>query len=319
MSRSTATFLLASALTAVAACSSASGEAVPEGAWEVDDFLYQLQRASAPKVGETAFDLVIASLQIAGSSVETVPALKTSPGGDKTVLAYMSIGQAEDYRFYWQPDWDENPPSWLDEGDSNWAGDYWVRYWDPEWQEIIFGSPDAYLDQLIALGFDGVYLDRVDTYQFYEEKEGRSSAAAEMVDFILALTEYARDQKPGFGVFPQNSEELGPQFPDYLQEMTGIGIEDLYYGGTRDHEPTPPAWTAEREADLQRWVDAGKLVLTTDYTSKPDQISDAYARSIAHGFVPYVTDRSLGRTRINVGFEPTRTPDEYDYTEGITG
>jgi cysteinyl-tRNA synthetase len=318
MLRAAATIVLPMALIAVSGCSAASEDPASEDAWEVDNFLYQLQRASATRVGATAFDLVIASIQIAGSSAETVPALKTSSGGDKTVLAYMSIGQAEDYRFYWQPEWSENPPTWLDEGDANWAGDYWVRYWEPEWQDIIFGSPDAYLDQLMALGFDGVYLDRVDTYQFYEEKEDRTTAAKEMVDFILAFTEYAREKRPGFGVFPQNAEELGPMFPDYLKTMTGIGIEDLYYGGTRDHQPTPSSRTAERETDLQYWVDAGKLVLTTDYTSKPEQIADAYARSIEHGFVPYVTDRSLGRIRINPGFEPTRTPDEYDYTEGIS-
>ncbi len=306
------------ALLAGAGCSSSEGDAVPDDAWHVDNFLYQLQRANAARVGETAFDLVIASVQIAGSSPETVPALKESPGGEKTVLAYLSIGQAEDYRFYWQPEWKQDPPSWLDEGDADWAGDYWVRYWEPGWRDIIFGSPDAYLDRLIALGFDGIYLDRVDAYQFYEEKEGRTAAAQEMVDFVLALTEYAREQKPGFGVFPQNAEELGPMFGDYLDAMTGIGIEDLYYGGTADHEPTPPSWTAEREADLAVWVDAGKLVLTTDYTSRPEQISDAYRRSIDHGFVPYVTDRSLGRIRINPGFEPNRSPDQYDYSEGVS-
>lgn len=318
MRRVVATIAVAIGVLSVAGCSTSAQDAVSEDAWDVDSFLYQLQRANATRVGDTAFDLVIASLQIAGNSPETVPALKTSPGGDKTVLAYMSIGQAEDYRFYWQSDWDENPPEWLDEGDANWAGDYWVRYWNPEWQAIIFGSPDAYLDQLIALGFDGVYLDRVDTYQFYEENEGRASAAAEMVDFILALTEYARDQKPGFGVFPQNSEELGVEFPEYLEQMTGIGVEDLYYGAPADHEASPPAWTSEREAYLAQWAAAGKLVLTTDYTAKPEQISDAYARSIENGFVPYVTDRSLGRIRINPGFEPIRTPDEYVYYTGGT-
>jgi cysteinyl-tRNA synthetase len=318
MFRSLVASLMAVALLTVGGCSSHSDEQVPEDAWQVDNFLYQLQGADADRIGETAFDLVIASIQIADRSQETVPALKTSPGGDKTVLAYMSIGQAEDYRFYWQPEWDETPPEWLDEGDGEWEGDYWVRFWDPGWQDIIFGSPDAYLDQLIALGFDGVYLDRVDAYKFYEEKQGRTAAAQEMVDFILALTEYAREQRPGFGVFPQNAEELGPMFPEYLAAMMGIGIEDLYYGGTRDHEPTPAALTADREVSLQWWVDAGKLVLTTDYTSKPEQISDAYARSLAHGFVPYVTDRSLDTTRINIGFEPTRTPDEYDHSEGIT-
>ena len=47
--------------------------------------------------------------------------------------------------------------------------------------------------------------------------------------------------------------------------------------------------------------------------SKPEQIADAYRRSLDNGFVPYVGDRSLGRLRINPGFEPSRTPDEYEY------
>ena len=269
----------------------------------VNDFLYQLQRANAKRIGETAFDLVVVSISIAGSSPDTIPLLKHSPGGEKIVLCYMSIGQAEDYRFYWDPEWKNTPPSWLDEKDPVWTGDYWVRYWDPEWQAIIYGSPDSYLDQILALGFDGIYLDRVDAYQYYLDQR-RKTAAREMADFVIALAQYSRERYPGFGVFPQNAEELGILFPDYLETVTGIGVEDLYYGYPRDHEPSPPLWTSEREAILDQWVTAGKLVLTVDYTSQPEQIADAYLRARARGFVPYVADRSLGRLRINPSFEP---------------
>ena len=276
----------------------------------VNSFLYQLQRARPDRIGETEFDLVIVSISAAGNSPDVIPALKDSSGGKKIVLAYMSIGQAENYRSYWQPEWTENPPDWLDEPDPDWTGDYWVRFWDPEWQRIIYGSPDSYLDQIMAFGFDGIYLDRVDAYEYYEAR-GRDTAAQDMVDFIVGMTEYARRQDANFGVFPQNAEELGARFPDYLEAMTGIGVEDLYYGNPRDHEPSPPDWTAKREDLLDQWVAAGKLVLTTDYTSRPEQIADAYKRSFARGYVPYVADRSLGRLRINKGFEPNKDPSEY--------
>jgi len=279
--------------------------------WDsVQNFLYQLQRADPDRIGETAFNLAVVTLGTTGNSPEVIPALKDSPGGPKIVLCYMSIGQAEDYRFYWDPDWYVNAPEWLNEGDTEWAGDYWVQYWNPEWQRIIYGTPESYLDKIIALGFDGVYLDRVDAYVYYQE-HGRKTAASEMVNFILDFTEYARREKPGFGVFPQNAEELGVMFPDYMKAMTGVGVEDLYYGNPRDHEPSPPEWTAEREAILDQWVAAGKLVLTIDYTAKPDQIADAYARALQHSYVPYVTDRSLGRLRINKGFEPEKDPSEW--------
>jgi len=287
------------------------GQNVEEPDWlGVQDFLYQLQRARPARIGETAFDLVVVSIAAAGSSPKVIPALKDSPGGEKIVLCYMSIGQAENYRWYWQPDWPKNPPEWLDEADTEWAGDYWVQYWNPEWQEIIYGTPESYLDQIIELGFDGVYLDRVDAYWYYQE-QGRETAAQEMVEFILDFTEYARKKKPGFGVFPQNSEELGILFPDYLEAVNGIGVEDLYYGYPRDHEPSPPEWTAEREAILDQWVEAGKLVLVIDYTGRKEQIQDAYVRSLAHGYVEYVTDRSLGRLRINEGFEPDKDPSKW--------
>ena len=51
----------------------------------------------------------------------------------------MSIGQAEEYRSYWQPEWKENPPNWPDKPDADRQGDYWDKYWDSEWQRIIFG------------------------------------------------------------------------------------------------------------------------------------------------------------------------------------
>ncbi len=280
----------------------------------VNDFLYQLQRSNPERIGKTAFDLAILSISAAGNSPETIPALKESEGGDKLILAYMSIGQAEEYREYWQPEWAENPPAWLDEPDEDWEGDYWVRYWDPDWQAIIYGSPESYLDRIIELGFDGVYLDRVDTYWYYEDKENRETAAQEMVDFIMDFTTYAREKRPGFGVFPQNAEELGILFPEYLDMMTGVGIEDLYYGNPRDHEASPADWTAEREAILDQWVAADKLVLTTDYTAKSEQIADAYQRALAKGYVEYVTDRSLGRLRINPGFEPDKMPDQYEFS-----
>ncbi len=294
---------------ALAGCQ--SNRAEEQARWsEVQDFLYQLQNARPERIGKTAFDLVVLSLSATGNSADVIPALKDSPGGKKLVLCYMSIGQAENYRFYWQPEWGRNPPEWLDEGDTEWAGDYWVQYWNPQWQRIIYGTPESYLDRIIALGFDGVYLDRVDAYVYYQE-QGRQTAAREMVDFILAFTQYARQAAPGFGVFPQNAEELGVLFPDFMQAMTGIGVEDLYYGYPRDHEPSPAEWTAQREAVLDQWEAAGKLVLTIDYTARPEQIADTYARALARGYVPYVTDRSLGRLRINPGFEPDKQHSEY--------
>jgi cysteinyl-tRNA synthetase len=95
-----------------------------------------------------------------------VDRLRSRPtGGDRLVICYMSIGEAEDYRYYWNTAWDSSPPVWLEHEDPNWAGNYYVRYWDPAWQTVIC---DDYLVKILEAGFDGVYLDLIDAYEVFE-------------------------------------------------------------------------------------------------------------------------------------------------------
>lgn len=102
-------------------------------------------------------------------SKSMIQSLKTKPkGGKRLVVSYMSIGEAENYRFYWKNAWNREPPVWLDKENPNWPGNFKVKYWHPQWQEIIFGSEDAYLDSILGLDFDGVYLDIIDAFQYYE-------------------------------------------------------------------------------------------------------------------------------------------------------
>ncbi len=115
----------------------------------------------------TNYDALILDLQFDGSplSAEDVGMLKVKAnGGTRLLLCYVSIGEAEDYREYWDPGWSATPPDWLLEENPDWPGNYPVQYWHPEWQEIVFEMMDA----VLAAGFDGVYLDRVDVYEEFK-------------------------------------------------------------------------------------------------------------------------------------------------------
>ena len=105
-------------------------------------------------------------------SPEEVARLKKN---GRPVLAYLSIGEAETYRPYWDPRWKQMPPSWLAEENPDWDGNIKVRYWQEAWQKIIFGSPEAALDKIIAAGFDGVYLDIIDAFSYFEAERASSS------------------------------------------------------------------------------------------------------------------------------------------------
>ena len=89
-------------------------------------------------------------------------------GGRRLVICYMSIGEAEEYRYYWNSDWESSPPGWLDDENPNWPGNYKVRYWNDEWKSIIYGSSSSYTGLILQAGFDGVYLDIIDAFEYYE-------------------------------------------------------------------------------------------------------------------------------------------------------
>lgn len=89
-------------------------------------------------------------------------------GGLRKVICYMSIGEAEDYRYYWQKFWTGVPPQWLVAENPEWAGNYKIKYWDKEWQNIIYGNANSYSNRIINAGFDGVYLDIIDGFEYFE-------------------------------------------------------------------------------------------------------------------------------------------------------
>jgi cysteinyl-tRNA synthetase len=285
----------------------------------VDDFAYQLQNISLTALAGSAFDLAVIDYSREGDdetrfTAGEVSAVKHGSGGEKRVLAYMSIGEAEDYRFYWDSRWDKNhdgnpdpgAPSWLGPGNPEWEGNYKVKYWRPEWQAVIFGSAASYLDKIMAAGFDGVYLDIIDAYEYWgpggESGLNRQSAEREMVDFVKAIAHYARvtKGKPGFAVFPQNGEGLSAH-ADYVQTVTGIGKEDTWYN---DNVRQSSSYTAEVIGNLDVFKAAGKLVLVVDYVTQKSKIDDFYAQAEARGYVPYATVRDLDRLTINAGHEP---------------
>ncbi len=146
---------------------------------DVRNFLYMINpgRFSTKQdfiqaVTSTNYDLLIMDLFFNDDTpflAEDIGQLKSKAnGGSRLVVAYMSIGEAEDYRYYWQSDWKKNPPSWMDGENPAWEGNFKVWYWEEEWQAIIFGSDASYLGKILAAGFDGVYLDIIDAYEYYE-------------------------------------------------------------------------------------------------------------------------------------------------------
>jgi len=276
-----------------------NGERTNSLPWSrVRSWAYWLDNPNLKQLGASSFDLLVIDSSADGSAAQAFTAQqiaalrRTEP--QRRVVAYLSIGQAESYRGYWQRGWRPGSPDWLGAQDSAWPGNYWVQYWQPAWQTLIYRS----LDAIIAAGFDGVYLDRIDAYQ----ESYAAGHEEDMVQFVANLARYARAHSPlgeDFGIIVQNAEELAGDHPDYVRLVTGIAREEVYVQAT--DIPTSQAARAQAESYLDLFLQSGKLVLTVDYASRPDLICSAYRLARAKGYVPYVTDVGLDRLRTDPG------------------
>src|SRR5262249_9414696 len=158
---------------------------------EAKSWALQLQNVDPEEIKLSPYDVIVIDYGFdrrSGTVLphEVVDLMRTKPDGTRRlVIAYLSIGEAESYRSYWQDSWTTARPDWIDPENPDWPGNYLVQYWRPEWQRLIFGSADAYLDRIIDAGFDGVYLDGVD--KFEQWKRRRPTAVADMVDLVAGI------------------------------------------------------------------------------------------------------------------------------------
>lgn len=123
-------------------------------------------------VTATNYDAVIIDLFLNNeqfTAAEVSQMRNKANGGKRLVICYMSIGEAEDYRYYWQQLWNNSKPSWIAAENPDWPGNYKVQYWSDDWQGIIYKNSDSYLTKITSAEFDGVYLDIIDAFEYFEK------------------------------------------------------------------------------------------------------------------------------------------------------
>ena len=267
----------------------------------VKNWAIQLRYLDRTALAAAPYDLVVIDhaphpqkdVEIPFTAAEISP-LKIKPDGTRRiVLAYLSIGEAERYRYYWQPAWDVSAtrPKWLGPENPRWPGDYAVQFADPDWQSVIFGAPESFLDRIIRTGFDGVYLDRVDAFQDVEETDPGAEDA--MSGFVQRLADHAHRSNPNFLVVMQNAEEL-VKSKSLLMRLDGIAKEDVQFGVANSEAENPPQMVRDTVNNLRRAKRAGLKVLVLEYARTTEAIAATQLLAKREGFVLHITDRMLG-------------------------
>lgn len=260
---------------------------------------------------------------------ETVAALKRKPSESRRfVIAYLNVGQAEDYRTYWRKGWKVGAPDWILMGDPDgWAGNFPVAYWRPGWREIVTGLAA----DIASAGFDGVYLDWVGGFQEPAVQKAAAKdgvrADEEMAALVSAVRDAGRAVDPNFLIIGQNAAPLLNN-PRYLAAIDAVAHESVWFtwgGRAKGDCPIPrtpaeaaspsfraglpPACRAAFDADpgsamrfagesflvplLKQAQSAGKVVFTVDYATAPGNRKRASMNSRVLGFIPFIGAKDL--------------------------
>jgi cysteinyl-tRNA synthetase len=218
--------------------------------------------------------------------------MKARPDGRKRiVLSYFSIGEAESYRYYWKNEWaGDQVPGWYVAENCAWPRNYMVRFWHDGWKDIIYRGADSFLARIVAAGFDGVYLDRMDV--FWELLKERPSAREDMIRFVTEIAETGRRLKPGFLVVAQNAEDLLEE-ARYRDVIDGLGKEDLFYGQSGTNTRNPEGEIAQSVHHIRRLQRDWKPVFAVEYVTEAALVEAAKVELQRLGMVPTVAHRSL--------------------------
>jgi cysteinyl-tRNA synthetase len=292
-----ATLLIALSLARVNISNSYNTCSQTLGGVPIRSWIYQLQGVEPAQIAASSADLAVIDYSRDGTAEnaltpEEITQMRLKPDGSRRlVLAYMSIGEAESYRAYWQKSWRSDPPSWLGEENARWKENYNVRYWEEDWQRNIVGAENTYLNKIIRAGFDGVYLDRVDAFQYWREHQ---EAEADMVQFVGRIASFARQQKPDFVVIAQNGEEL-LQRQSFRRSIDAIAKEDLFYGIGGDEVINDPKLIEVTLGYLQHAKDEHYPVLVIEYLSSQHNQRAAAEKFGQHGLIGTFGRRPLER------------------------
>ncbi len=241
---------------------------------------YQLQ-GNVGRIASSHADMVVVDPDHAGSAAR----FRSKPGGGRrAVLAYLSIGEAERGRPYWTSCCSSGSPSWLTGKTQGWAGNYVVKFWDPAWKAIIASRVRGFMAQ----GYDGLYLDRVDTYENVQAPGGSRAA---MIAFVQQVASQARSAKGDAAIVVQNAEELLTS-DSYVASIDGIAKEDLFHGANHSGARNPGGMVQASVGLLKNAKAKGKSIFVVEYLSG-GSASNVASEIRRQGFVPNFAGRDL--------------------------
>ncbi len=204
------------------------------------------------------------------------------------VCAYINVGFAEEWRWYW-PRLVEEEPQWLTGVENpGWPGEHLVAFWRRDalegrgsWLSLL----EEYVDMVRARGFNCIYLDNLDAYLYWLHPsdyglplEPVPNATLGMAHLVGNLSEYAR--RKGMRVYGNIGEGL--DLPPLIHgSLDGILREDVFVCNGTPCEGNGAVIEALEEA-----ARAGLEVFILDYVDDYGDVALLEELAREHNFTP---------------------------------
>jgi endo-alpha-1,4-polygalactosaminidase (GH114 family) len=155
---------------------------------DVRSWAYQLQNVDPLQVKSSPYDLLVIDYGFAKHQAATFPReiidlMRRKPDGSRRfIFAYLSIGEAEDYRYYWQDSWTREHPQWLD-----------ARARDKGFLVIAQNGDRLLSDPRFRAAIDGFAREDL---LYGENREGNRNPRSSIIESVARLSLIAQAHKP---------------------------------------------------------------------------------------------------------------------------
>ncbi|PWC43138.1 endo alpha-1,4 polygalactosaminidase [Azospirillum sp. TSO22-1] len=219
------------------------------------------------------------------------PPLRPLKERGKTLLGYISLGEVESHR-----PWYETVKGWgiLSAENPNWPGSFYVDVRDKRWTELVVAE---LVPALLRKGFDGIFLDTLDNPPHLERTDPKAFAG--MTEAAARLVTALRRHYPGIRIMQNRAYELLPQTAGVIDYALGESVTAGwdFAGGTPHLQPADDTAFQVEALTAAKRANPALEVMTLDYWNPDDAagVARLYATERARGFSPYVATVELDR------------------------
>jgi len=196
-------------------------------------------------------------------------------------IAYVNIGEAEDYRWYYS----DIKPEWLLGKNPNWAEHYYINVNNVEWQQLIL---EKILPRVFEKGFAGIFLDMVDVASPDLHPSTRQG--------VVTLIRKIREAYPDKVIIMNDGTFLIDQVSDLIDGLCVESVFASYHFDSKTYYIRPPSESQERCKELAGIMKRyGTKVFLIDYAAAGDVAtkSSVVAAASRLGFIPFVSTIDL--------------------------